>query len=73
VSDATAGRITQIVPDAIPAEMIMYLINAIYFKGTWTCVRCGRAGVQACGRAGRGRRGPAPFACQGAPLQRARS
>jgi len=36
VSDATAGRITQIVSDPIPADMIMYLINAIYFKGSWT-------------------------------------
>jgi serpin B len=36
VSDATKGRIDAIVPDPIPAEVVMYLINAIYFKGTWT-------------------------------------
>ncbi len=36
VSDATAGRITEIVPDPVPDDMIMYLINAIYFKGSWT-------------------------------------
>ena len=36
VSDATKGRIDRIVPDPIPPEVVMYLINAIYFKGTWT-------------------------------------
>ncbi|MEJ2205845.1 MAG: serpin family protein [Gemmatimonadota bacterium] len=36
VSEATRGRIEEIVPDPIPAEVVMYLINAIYFKGTWT-------------------------------------
>jgi serpin B len=36
VSDATRGRIDRIVPDPIPGEVVMYLINAIYFKGTWT-------------------------------------
>jgi serpin B len=34
VSDNTAGKITQVV-DQIPADAIMYLINAIYFKSTW--------------------------------------
>lgn len=34
VSQSTNGKITQIV-DAIPDSVIMYLINAIYFKGTW--------------------------------------
>lgn len=36
VSDATRGRIEAIVPNPIPAEVVMYLINATYFKGTWT-------------------------------------
>ena len=36
VNDATSGRITEIAPDPIPDYAIMYLINAIYFKGTWT-------------------------------------
>lgn len=36
VSDATSGRIPSIVPERVPDEMVMYLINAIYFKGTWT-------------------------------------
>jgi serpin B len=35
VNDKTNGRITEIV-DAIPPEIIMYLINAIYFKAAWT-------------------------------------
>ncbi|MBM3934477.1 MAG: serpin family protein [SAR202 cluster bacterium] len=34
VSDNTNGKITQII-DRIPADMVMYLINAIYFKGAW--------------------------------------
>lgn len=36
VRDRTHDRITSIVPDQLPADAIMYLINAIYFKGTWT-------------------------------------
>lgn len=36
VSRATNGLIRDIVPDPIPAGMVMYLINAIYFKGSWT-------------------------------------
>jgi serine protease inhibitor len=36
VNDATAGRISTIVDPPIPDDMIMYLVNAIYFKGTWT-------------------------------------
>ena len=35
VSDNTGGRIPTIV-DQIPADAVMYLINAIYFKGAWT-------------------------------------
>ena len=34
VNDKTNGKIQKIIDD-IPAEMVMYLINAIYFKGTW--------------------------------------
>jgi serpin B len=36
VRDRTQNRITSIVPDVLPANAIMYLINAIYFKGAWT-------------------------------------
>jgi serpin B len=32
---STAGRIERII-DEIPSDMVMYLINAIYFKGDWT-------------------------------------
>jgi serpin B len=35
VSQNTNGKIPKIV-DQIPSEMMLYLINAIYFKGTWT-------------------------------------
>ncbi len=35
VEDHTNGKIKDIL-DAIPADAILYLINAIYFKGTWT-------------------------------------
>ena len=34
VNTQTHGKIAEIV-DAIPADAIMYLINAIYFKGAW--------------------------------------
>ena len=36
VQDATRGRIEDIVPAVIPGDVVMYLINAIYFKGPWT-------------------------------------
>lgn len=36
VSQQTLGKIPEIVPDPIPGDVIMYLINAIYFKGSWT-------------------------------------
>jgi serpin B len=36
VNDKTNGRITEIVDDPIPIFVVMYLINAIYFKGDWT-------------------------------------
>lgn len=35
ISEKTHGRIEDML-DYIPAEAVMYLINAIYFKGTWT-------------------------------------
>jgi serine protease inhibitor len=35
VNDKTRGKIKEIVPDAIPDDIVMYLINAIYFKGDW--------------------------------------
>ena len=36
VKAATNGRIDDIVPAVIPHNVVMYLINAIYFKGSWT-------------------------------------
>jgi len=36
VRDATRDRIERIVPDPVPGDVVMYLINAIYFKGAWT-------------------------------------
>ncbi len=36
VDNATRGKITEIVDSPIPDSVIMYLINAIYFKGAWT-------------------------------------
>ena len=35
VSTATAGKIDEIIED-IPDDAVMYLLNAIYFKGDWT-------------------------------------
>lgn len=35
VDDQTRGKITSIVPDPVPADVVMYLINAVYFKGDW--------------------------------------
>lgn len=34
VSESTHGKITQIV-NQIPADAVLYLVNAIYFKGNW--------------------------------------
>ena len=36
VSTATRGKIPTIVDSPIPDSVIMYLINAIYFRGNWT-------------------------------------
>ena len=36
VSENTNGRIEEIVDDPIDPYLVMFLINAIYFKGTWT-------------------------------------
>jgi serine protease inhibitor len=36
VDEKTNGRIEKIVGDVIPSETVMFLINAIYFLGTWT-------------------------------------
>jgi serpin B len=35
VDRSTNGRITEIVAAPIPDDVVMYLINAIYFKGDW--------------------------------------
>src|SRR5882672_121215 len=36
VDQQTHGLIHEIVPDPLPGDALMYLINAIYFKGDWT-------------------------------------
>lgn len=36
ISDATQKKIEKMIDSPISAEVIMYLINAIYFKGDWT-------------------------------------
>lgn len=36
VERATRGKIDSIVPASIPPEVILYVINALYFKGKWT-------------------------------------
>lgn len=36
VDEKTNGLIDRILEENIPAEIVMYLINAIYFKGVWT-------------------------------------
>lgn len=36
VSEKTHEKITHVLDDPLPAEAILYLVNAIYFKGTWT-------------------------------------
>lgn len=35
VNEETGGNIPEIVPAQIPPEIVMYLINATYFKGQW--------------------------------------
>ena len=35
VNNETRGNISEIVPDSIPPEIVMYLINATYFNGPW--------------------------------------
>lgn len=35
VDKSTSGKISEIVDPPIPASVVMYLINAIYFKGKW--------------------------------------
>lgn len=36
VDQNTNGKIKTIVPEPVPDQIVMYLINAIYFKGDWT-------------------------------------
>src|SRR5256885_3299457 len=36
VNQQTKGLIPEIVPSPLPSDQVMYLINAIYFKGDWT-------------------------------------
>ena len=36
ISHATEGKIEEMLEGPIPGNVIMYLINAIYFKGDWT-------------------------------------
>ena len=35
IDDATNGKISKMIDSPIPPQVIMYLINAIYFKGEW--------------------------------------
>jgi serpin B len=35
IEDATGGKIEKLI-DRIPPDTVMYLINAVYFKGDWT-------------------------------------
>ncbi|MGI6685244.1 MAG: serpin family protein [Bacillota bacterium] len=36
ISDATKKKIVKMIDPPIPPDIVMYLINAIYFKGDWT-------------------------------------
>jgi serpin B len=36
IKDSTKGLISQMIQPPIPADVVMYLINAVYFKGDWT-------------------------------------
>lgn len=36
IDNSTKGKITKMLEPPIPGNVIMYLINAIYFKGEWT-------------------------------------
>lgn len=35
VNESTNGKISSIVPNPLPSSAVMYLINAVYFKGKW--------------------------------------
>lgn len=36
ISDSTKKKIEKMIDSPIPSDIVMYLINAIYFKGDWT-------------------------------------
>jgi len=36
IEDATKGKIDKMIDPPIPPDLVMYLINAVYFKGEWT-------------------------------------
>lgn len=36
IKDSTKGKIEKMLEPPIPSDVIMYLINAVYFKGNWT-------------------------------------
>lgn len=36
IDEATEGKIDKMIEPPIPATVVMYLINAVYFKGDWT-------------------------------------
>lgn len=36
IDDATKGKIDRMLEPPIPPDVVMYLINAVYFKGEWT-------------------------------------
>lgn len=35
VRDKTRGKITSILPEGPPLDIILFILNAVYFKGTW--------------------------------------
>lgn len=36
IEEATRGKIDKMIDPPLPPELVMYLINAVYFKGDWT-------------------------------------
>jgi len=36
IEDATKGKIDKMIDPPLPPDLVMYLINAVYFKGRWT-------------------------------------
>lgn len=36
VESSTGGKIVSLVPDPIPTQVVVYVLNALYFKGEWS-------------------------------------